>query len=97
MHTLKTSLLSSASVGVPVTRLKPAKNHSPYMLSESAVISSKIMPIPTDAIKRKKSFQSSEIGGLHVLSENPLPCGSFARNGESFLEGILLHLLMATN
>lgn len=35
--TLYTSLLSSSSVGVPVTRVKPAKNHSATMLIESAV------------------------------------------------------------
>jgi hypothetical protein len=45
--------------------------------------------------KAEEVFQSSEIGGLHVLSENALPCGSFVRNGKSFLEGILLYLLIA--
>jgi hypothetical protein len=29
--------------------------------------------------KAEEVFQSSEIGDLHVLSENPLPCGSFVR------------------
>lgn len=35
--TLYTSLLSSLSVGVPMTRVKPAKNHSATILIESAV------------------------------------------------------------
>jgi hypothetical protein len=35
-----------------------------------------------------------KIGGLHVLSENPLPYSGFVRNEQSFLEGILLRLFM---
>jgi hypothetical protein len=45
-------------------------------------------------LKAEEVFQSSEIGGLHVLSENPLPCGSFVWNGKSFLEGILPNPLL---
>lgn len=44
---------------------------------------------------RDEVFQSGEIGDLHIRSENPRPCGRFVRNRKSFLEGILLYLLMA--
>lgn len=37
--------------------------------------------------KAEEVFQSSEFGGLHVLSKNPFQDGSFVRNGKSFLEG----------
>jgi hypothetical protein len=38
MLTLKTSLLSLVSVDVPVTQLKPAKNHSPYVSVEKTKV-----------------------------------------------------------
>ena len=44
--------------------------------------------------KTEEVLQNSRVWGLHVLSKNPLPDGSFVRNGKSFLEGVLLHLLM---
>ena len=46
-------------------------------------------------MEAEKALHGGKVRALHVLSENPLPCGSFVRNGKSFLEGILLHLLMA--
>jgi hypothetical protein len=45
-------------------------------------------------MKSQEVFHSSKIGGLYILSENPLPRDSFVRNGKSFLKGSLLHLVM---
>jgi hypothetical protein len=49
--------------------------------------------LPVGHLKAEEVFQSSEIEGLRILSKSPLPDGSFVRNGKSFLEGVLLHLL----
>jgi hypothetical protein len=41
---LQTSLMFSSSVSVPVTRVKPAKNHSAKVLTKSTVGFSTILP-----------------------------------------------------
>jgi hypothetical protein len=45
-------------------------------------------------IKSQEVFHSGKIGGLYILSENPLPRDTLVRNGKSFLKGSLLHLVM---
>jgi hypothetical protein len=45
-------------------------------------------------LKAEEVFHRSKIGCLYILSKNALPYGSFVQNGNSSLEGILLHLLM---
>jgi hypothetical protein len=52
------------------------------------------LPPTRGRMKPEEVFYSSKIGGLHIPFENPLPRGSFVRNGKSFLKGSLLHLLM---
>jgi hypothetical protein len=36
----------------------------------------------------------SKVTGLYILPEDLLPCGSFVRNGKSFLKGSLFPLLV---
>ena len=83
---------------MPVIRLKPAEaGEEPFRKRVERVTGQFFhdQALTRGRLKAEEVFQSSEIGGLHVLSENALPCGSFVRNGKSFLEGILLYLLMA--
>jgi len=45
-------------------------------------------------MEAEEVLHGGKVRGLHVLSENPLPYSGFVRNGQSFLEGILLRLFM---
>jgi hypothetical protein len=45
-------------------------------------------------MEAEEILYGGKVRGLHVLSENPLPYSGFVRNGQSFLEGILLRLFM---
>jgi hypothetical protein len=45
-------------------------------------------------MEAEEVFHGSKVGGVHVLFEDPVPYSSLVGNRQSFLEGILLHLLM---
>ena len=55
-------VLSSLFVGVFVTQLRPVKNHSANVLSESQVMFSLIFPLLVAAWKRRKSFMVARSG-----------------------------------
>jgi hypothetical protein len=42
-------------------------------------------------MEAEEIFHGGKVGGLHILSENPLPYSGFVRNRKFFLGGILLH------
>jgi hypothetical protein len=60
-----------------VTRLKPVKNHSVNVLSESQVIFFLNFPLTRGRMEVEEVFHGSKIGGLYVLFENLVPYSSF--------------------
>ena len=77
-----------------MTRLKPAKNHSANVLNESEVIFFLNLALARRRMETEEVLHGGKVRGLHVLSENPFPYSGFVRNGQSFLEGILLRLFI---
>ena len=71
--TFYTSLRSSPTVSVPVTQVKPAKNHSATMLMESAVNLFFFFLIEPRAacsdVEPYKVFKDCKIGGSDILPQ----------------------------
>lgn len=78
---------------LPGVRVKPAKNHSVKVLTESATCLFVLVDLATarSDMKAEETLCRYQIGRVHPFAETVLPSAGLIRDQEPLLERVILH------